>query len=490
VHPHLKRALGLYATTAIVIGSVVGSGIFSSPSQMSRDLPSAPLLLGVWALTGVLTLFGALTQCELTGQMPRTGGLYEYFREVYGEGLGFLYGWANLMIAGSGAIAAISFFFAQYSENFIQLPHFTRLLQMLGVSENTPWNIPFLGSIFPYQVLGRKLVASGLVVFLTVLNIRGVKLGGTLQSISTTAKMVAILAIVLVAFLAGSHVGSTANWGHATAAGSTLSGWSLVGAFVLAMSGAFWSYDGWGNVAYIAGEVREPQRTIPRAIITGTLTFIALYIIVNLAYLYILSVEGVANAPDDRVASQMIFTVVGAGGAGIIAALMMLSAFDTTNSTVLTNARVYYAMAHDGLFYRPSAQIHSKFQTPYVALLVQGAWSLVLLLTGSFDLITSMYVFVNWVLYDLMAIAVFVLRKRQPNFERPFSVPGYPWIPAIFVVFASTYVLITLVTDIQAYNAGTQPLIRSVTGLMLVLLGLPFYFYWRSKRKRKIQAVE
>src|SRR5437588_5277618 len=159
----LKRALGLYATTAIVIGSVVGSGIFSSPSQMARDLPSAPYLMGVWLLTGVLTLFGALTQCELVGQMPRTGGLYEYFREVYGEGIGFLYGWANFMIAGSGAIAAISFFFAMYMENFIALPHFTHTLASIGLKEDTPWNIPYLGAIFPYQFLGRKIVATGLV---------------------------------------------------------------------------------------------------------------------------------------------------------------------------------------------------------------------------------------------------------------------------------------------------------------------------------------
>jgi APA family basic amino acid/polyamine antiporter len=491
-NPSLKRALGLYATTALVIGSVVGSGIFSSPSQMARDLPSAPYLMGVWVLTGILTLFGAFTQCELVGQMPKTGGLYEYFREVYGEGLGFLYGWANFMIAGSGAIAAISFFFAQYFENFTALPHFTHALTLIGVSEQTPWNIPLLGAIFPYQFLGRKLVASFLVVFLTALNVRGVKLGGTVQSISTTAKMLAILAIVLVAFIAGSHVGSISNWtGDGVAAhhasNPLLSGWTLIGAVALAMSGAFWSYDGWGNAAYIAGEVREPQKTIPKAIILGTLTFIGLYLVVNLAYFYILSVEGVANAPGDRVASQMIFAVVGSGGAGIIAVIMMLSAFDTTNSSVLTNARVYYAMAKSGLFYRKSEEVHKKFQTPHIALILQGAWSIILLVTGSFDLIVSMYVFVNWVLYALMAVAVFILRKRKPNAERPFSVPGYPWVPAIFVLFASAYVIITLVTDIQAYQAGTQPLIRSVTGMALVLTGLPFYYYWRWKRRAETE---
>ena len=482
-NPPLKRALGLYATTALVIGSVVGSGIFSSPSQMARDLPSAPYLLGVWVLTGILTLFGAFTLCELTGQMPKTGGLYEYFREVYGEGMGFLYGWANFMIAGSGAIAAISFFFAQYLENFVELPHFTHALASMGLRESTPWNIPLLGAIFPYQFLGRKLVATLLVIFLTGLNIRGVKLGGTLQSISSTAKLFAILAIVLVAFIAGSHVGSTAHWSATSTVGSTISGWSLIGAVALAMSGAFWSYDGWGNVAYVAGEVREPSRTIPRAIILGSVIFIVLYIVVNLAYFYILSVEGVANAPGDRVASQMIYAVVGSGGAGIIAAVLMLSAFDTTNSTVLTNARVYYAMARNRLFYHKVAEVHSEYRTPHVALILQGAWSIVLLVSGSFDLITSMYVFVNWVLYALMGIAVFILRRRNPEKERPFKVPGYPYVPAIFVIFASAYVIITLVADIQAYQAGSQPIIKSLTGVALVMTGLPFYFYWRRNRK-------
>jgi len=453
---------------------------------MARDLPSAPYLLGVWLLTGILTLFGAFTQCELVALMPKTGGLYEYFREVYGEGVGFLYGWANFMIAGSGAIAAISFFFAQYFENFVALPHFTHTLAQLGLSETTPWNIPLLGAIFPYQFLGRKLFATLLVVFLTALNIRGVKLGGTLQSVSTTLKILAIIAIVIVAFMAGSHVGSASHWTAPIAVGSTISGWSLIGAIALAMSGAFWSYDGWGNVAYIAGEVREPSRTIPRSIILGSCVFIALYLVVNLAYFYILGVEGVANAPGDRVASQMIFAVVGSGGAGIIAAILMLSAFDTTNSSVLTNARVYYAMARNQLFYKKTGEVHPKYQTPHVALLLQGAWSIVLLLSGSFDLITSMYVFVNWVLYAMMGAAVFVLRKREPDRERPFRVPGYPYIPAIFVIFATAYVIITLITDIQAYQAGTQPLMKSVTGLVLVLTGLPFYFYWRWKRRAQV----
>ncbi len=474
--PQLKRALGLYATTAIVIGSVVGSGIFASPSQMARDLPHAGMLLGVWLITGILTLFGAFTQCELTGQMPKTGGLYEYFREIYGEKIGFLYGWANFTIAGSGAIAAIAFIFASYFQDFVTLPHLSDAL------EKTPLHIPLLGDIFPLADLGTKSVAACVVILLTWLNVRGVKVGATLQSFSTTAKILAILIIVVIAFAAGSHIGSTANWTHASAAGKALGGWGLIGAISLAMSGAFWSYDGWGNVAYIAGEVKEPSKTIPRAIVLGTLSFIMLYMLVNLAYFYILPVEAVGAAPNDRVASTMMTQVLGVGAGAFIAALIMLSTFDTTNSTILTNARVYFAMSAKGLFYPQAKRIHPKYQTPYVSLILQGGWSLVLLLTGSFGLITDMYVFVNWLLYVLMAIGVFILRKRNPGKERPFKVPGYPWVPAIFVVFASAYVIITLITDIQAYRAGTQPIIKSLAGLALVFAGLQFYFFFKTKK--------
>jgi len=481
--PHLKRALGLYATTSIVIGSVVGSGIFSSPSSMARDLPSAPWLLGGWLFTGLLTLCGALTQSELVGQIPRTGGLYEYFREIYGERMSFLYGWANFMIAGSGAIAAIAMFFAV--NLYVLLNSFGLTLPLPEVSKSlagTPVHLPFLGDIFPFQDLNYKIIGSLLVILLTYLNIRGVKLGATVQSISTTSKILAILIVVGIAFFAGSQIGSTVNWSSVTSVGSGLSGWSLINAITLAMAGAFWAYDGWGNCSYIAGEVKTPQKTIPRALILGTLTFVSLYIVVNLAYFYILSVEGVGGAPGDAVASTMVGRVLGGTGGALIALLIMLSTFDTTNSSVLTNARVYFAMAEHKIFYKKAAAVHPRFQTPHIALLLQGLWSLVLLNSGSFGLITSMYVFVNWLLYVMMGLGVFILRRRRPHAERPFKVPGYPIIPGIFVVFAFSYVVLTLIGDIKLYNEGKQDILQSVTGIVLVLTGLPFYYYWKNKR--------
>jgi APA family basic amino acid/polyamine antiporter len=482
--PHLKRALTLYPTTAIVIGSVVGSGIFVVPVSMAQVLGNAPLMLLVWVVTGIITLIGAMTQCELAAQMPRTGGLYEYFREIYGEKISFLYGWANFMIAGSGAIAAIAIIFAKYFGEFITLPH-------LGEAwEKIPWHLPLLGDIFPYANIGGKAVAGFIIVLLTYINIRGIKLGALLQSISTTSKVIALLLVTGVAFLAGTHIGSFANWTGVTDVGASLSGWTLIGAIGTAITGAFWAYDGWGNVAYIGGEVKEPAKTLPRAIILGTLIFISLYVIINLAYLYILPIGKLASVPDDRLASEMVTAVIGGTGGALVAGLIMLSTFDTTNSSVLTNARVYYAMAKDRVFSAGAGNVHPTFQTPYIALAIQGIWSLILLFSGSFGLILDMYVFVNWVLYVLMALGVFILRKREPHRDRPFKVPGYPIIPAIFVLFATLYVVVTLVKDINGYT-GTQPMIPSLTGLVLVLSGFPFYYFWKNKFKvERLEANE
>lgn len=473
----LKRALTLYPTTSIVVGSVVGSGIFVVPVSMAAGLGSASLMLLVWVATGILTLFGALTQCELVGQMPRTGGLYEYLREIYGDFVGFHYGWANFMIAGSGAIAAIALIFATYLGEFVTLP------VTFGSLADVAVTIPFLGSIYPFAHFTEKLIAGGLVAILTYINVRGVKVGATVQSLTTTSKVLALIGVCFVAFVIGSNVGSVSHFTSMTTKGVGLSSWTLVGAIATAITKAFWAYDGWGNVAYIGGEVKEPERTLPRAIILGTMIFTGLYLLLNLAYLYILSVGDIAIVPNERVASAVVTAVLGAGGGAVIAALIMLSTFDTTNSTILTNARVYFAMAKDKLFVPRASVVHERYQTPSVALWLQGGWALCLLFSGSFDLLLDMYIFVNWALYVLMALGVFVLRVREPNRDRSFKVPGYPYVPAIFVLFATSYLVVTLIKDVAAFNAGEQPIISSVAGVLLVLTGVPFYYYWKNKQK-------
>jgi APA family basic amino acid/polyamine antiporter len=380
------------------------------------------------------------------------------------------------MIAGSGAIAAISIVFAIYLGEFVDLPRLSPDL------EAVPIHLPMLGDIFPLANMGGKLVAVCIISLLTYVNIRGVRVGATLQKISTSTKVLAILCVVGIAFIAGSSIGSTANWSSVTTGGAGLTGTTLLTAIAFTVTSAFWAYDGWGNVTNLGGEVKNPQRTIPRAVILGTLTFISVYLLMNLAYFYILPVDVVANAPGDRVASLMVSTVIGGAGGVLVAALIMLSTFDTTNSSILSNARVYYAMANHGVFTPKAAAVHPKYHTPHVALLLQGIWAVTLVLTGSFGLLLDMYIFVNWLLYVFMALGVFILRKRNPNAERPFRTPGYPLVPLVFILFATTYVVVTLVTDIQAYNAGERPILQSVTGLVLVLAGLPFYYFWKYKR--------
>jgi basic amino acid/polyamine antiporter, APA family len=474
--PHLTRALGLYATTAIVIGSVVGSGIFSSPSGMAKIVESAPLLLFVWVLGGLFTAFGAMTQCELVAQMPRTGGLFIYLKEIYGEQVGFLYGWANLMIAGSGAIAGISSIFATYLGEFVTLPHLSESWEKVGM------NIPVLGTLYPFADIGLKLVGAVVIVVLTTMNIRGVKLSGAFQSVTTSSKILAILLIALIALLFGSDVGSTSNWFGSSGHAASQDMLSLIGIIALALSGAFWAYDGWGNVSYLAGEVKEPSRTIPKAIMLGSFVFISLYLIVNLAYLYILPVDKMAAA-GDRLAAAMATEVLGGVGGGLIASLIMLSTFDATNSTILTNARCYFAMAKENLFWKKTGAVHPRFHTPHVALLIQGAWALVLLFSGSFWIIIDMYVFVNWIVYILMGIGVFIMRRRHPDRQRSFNVPGYPWIPGLFVIFAITFVIMTLTTDIKRFNAGEQEFLNSVMGLLMAFSGLPLYYLWKYQNR-------
>jgi APA family basic amino acid/polyamine antiporter len=443
---------------------------------MARHLGSAPVLLMVWVVGGFFTLLGALTQCELVGQMPGTGGLYTYLREIYGETVGYFYGWANLTVGNTGSIAAIAYIFAAYLGEFVHLPHLPIAYEKIA------FVIPYLGSLYPLQDFGVKAVAGTLICALTYLNIRGVKLGTLVQTISLSAKVIALVLVIAVALIFGHFSGaSTSNWFETNPV--HVSHWTWLAGVTAALSGAFWSYDGWGTVAYIGGEVKQPEKNLPRAIILGSICFIALYLLMNLAYLYILPIHELGAAGDDRVASVMISRVMGHTGGVLVALLVLLSTFDTVNSSILTCGRVFYAMAVEGLFLKSVGEVHPKYGTPSRALLHQCAWCLILLFSGSFDLVTSMYVFVSWLLYLLMGIGVFILRIREPHRVRPFRVPGYPWVPLIFVLFTFSFLGLTLVGDISAYVNHEAPVINSVMGLVFVLSGAPLYFYLLSQRK-------
>jgi basic amino acid/polyamine antiporter, APA family len=460
--PSLAQRLGLYTATMIVIGSMVGSGIFKKPATMAGQLGSPLLLVLVWILAGTVTLFGALSNSEIAGMITAVGGQYVFFRRIYNHFVGYLYGWAIFAVIQTGSIASISYVCAEYCGYFFRLPTLSPEWEKVSV------NLLGVIEITPFASLGTKVLTAGIILSLTAVNATGVVLGGLVQNIFTTFKMVAIAGVVLLSFVVGG--GSFGNFAApAATAASSLGTFGLIGAIGLATSGAFWAYDGWNNITYIAGEVREPSRNIPRALFIGTAAVMAIYVLVNLAYIYVLPLPEMAGSK--LVAAEVMTRALGPLGGSLISALVILSTFGTANGTILASARVGYAMAGDGLFFRSLGQVHPRFQTPARSLLAQGIWASLLVFSGTFDQLTDMLIFVSWIFYFLGALGVFVLRRREPATARPYHVWGYPVVPAVFCLFAAAYVVVTLVESFR----------NSVFGLVLVVVGVPFYFYWSRR---------
>jgi APA family basic amino acid/polyamine antiporter len=484
----LIPTLGLFTTVAIVAGSVIGSGIFRKPSLMAAQLGQPELLLLVWVLAGVLTLFGALTNAEVAGIISATGGQYVFFQKMYGNFVAFMYGWAALVVIQSGSIASVVYVFAEYSQYFVALPRYSP-----AVEHSVVLHLPFIGDILPLHDIGVKSVAVAVIWLLTAVNYVGVRFGGLVQGTFTTLKLAAILLLMGAAFVFAG--GSTAHFtSHFTATSTSAtptalplaSDANIVLLLVAALAGAFWTYDGWNNITYVAGEVKNPSHTIPRALMLAMGIVISVYVGINLAYLYVLPVPQMAGSK--LVAADVATLVMGSGGGAFVAAAVMISTFGTSNGTILVCARVYYAMAKDKLFFPAVGTIHPRFHTPNVALLLQAVWASVLVLSGTFDMLTNMLIFIIWIFYALGAFGVFILRRTMPDEQlatpRPYKVWGYPVVPAVFVLFATCYVLITLYNDVTAYMAGRSALINSVLGLALVFSGVPLYLYFRSRSAR------
>lgn len=442
------------------------------PALMASQLGSPQLLLLVWIGAGLLTLIGALTNAEIASMITATGGQYIFFQKIYGNFVAYIYGWAIFSVIQTGSIASIAYIFSTYMEYFTQLPRLAP-----EVEKSVVLYLPFIGSIFPLQNLGVKVLTMVLICSMTYINYLGVRFGGLIAGVLTTMKVVAMALLILASFVFGT--GSAANF--VTSAPNAPHGMNIIFLVVMATAGAFWTYDGWNNITYIAGEVKEPSRTIPRGLLLGMLIVIGVYVSINLAYLYILPVETMAKSK--LVASDVATAIFGSSGGAIIAACVILSTFGTTNGTILASARVYFAMAREKMFFTSIGNVHPRFHTPANALFLQAFWSCVLVLSGTFDMLTDMLIFVTWIFYALGAYGVFVLRKKMPDTPRPYKVWGYPFVPAIFVLFAAAYVVITLYNDVSAYMNNTSPLINSVFGLFLVATGLPFYYYFQRKKQ-------
>lgn len=483
VRPSLLPTLGLFSTVMLVIGGVIGSGIFRKPGVMAAQLGSPELLLLVWVLAGVITLFGALTNAEIAGMIPETGGQYVYFERMYGPFFAFLYGWALFAIMQCGSIAAVAYLFAEYAGRLMHLPEVT------GAAATWSFHLPFIGDVAPLAEIGTKGLAAALIVVLTAVNYLGVKFGGIVQNIFTIAKLAAMALLVAGAFLPGTG-GSMANFTTPSAT-VHLSGFPLFLAIVAALGGAFWAYDGWNKITYIAGEVKEPQRNIPRALLWGMLAVTGIYVLINVAYLHVLPVDELAKSQKFFVfdVAERIFS----GGGHWVAALVMVSTFGTTSAIILATARVYFSMARMNVFPRMLGNVHPRFHTPAASLVVQGVWSVLLLFSGTFDMLTDTLIFVSWIFYAAGAYGVFVMRRKMPDALRPYKVPGYPFGPWAFIVFSVIYLGFTIYNDVIAYRAavvaGQPALINSAFGTVLVLVGTPIYFFYRGKRKTETGAV-
>ncbi len=467
----LTRTFGLWSSVSIVVGGIIGSAIFMKPALMASQLGSPLLLLGIWVIGGLITLSGALTNAEVAAMIPETGGQYIFFQKMYGDFIAFLYGWAAFAVFNTAGVASIAYVFAIYAEYFYTLPRFSKETEQL-----IHLYLPGVGTIFPLENFGVKSLTIVLITFLTWVNYRSVKSGGRIQVIFTALKVAAMafLVIGLMAFGKGS-------WSNVTTASSVIhfSGWPLIIAIVAATSGAFWGYDGWNNITFIAGEIKDPQRNIPKSLFIGLIITILVYGLIVLSYTYVLPIDTIAGS--SFVASDAATQAFGFAGGGLIAALVMLSTFGTTNGNILATARVSFAMAQEKRFFSWIGEVHPKFNCPGNALVLHGFWTSLLVLSGSFDMLTDMLVFVSWLFYGLSAFGVFILRKKMPDAERPYKVWGYPFLPAGFVLFSAFFLIITLYNDIQNYVDGKTALINSLFGLLLTLLGVPLYFYFKRR---------
>lgn len=456
----LLRNLGLLSTIMIVAGSMIGSGIFRKPSSMAQQLHSPELMIIIWIAAGLITLIGAAINAEIAGIITDTGGQFIYFKKMYGDFVAYLYGWSVLSVIQTGSQAAIAYVFAEYIGYFIKYPQLPYSVQKIALY------MPLVGDIYPFADFGTKAVAIICTLFLTGVNYFGVIFGGVVQNVVTIIKILSILLLTVLLLFLGD--GNTSNFTKDMISGN--SNLNLFSGIGLALAGAFWAYDGWNNVTFIAGEVKNPKRDVGLGLLFGTLIVIIVYVLLNIAFLYVLPINEIALSPlIGATAAEKIFGHI---GGEIISIAVIVSTFGALNGSILATARVQYAMSEKKLFFKSLAKIHPRYKTPHVSLIVLGIWSSVLVLSGSFDMITDYVIFAAWMFYMLGAFGVFVLRKKMKDTDRTYKVWGYPYTPALFVLFSFVFL-------INSFIANTQ---NAMMGLVLICSGLPLYFYWKYKK--------
>ena len=460
------RVISRIDATALVVGSMIGSGIFIVSAQILRDVHATGLLLVVWALAGIVTLMGALTYGELAAMFPGAGGQYVYLRESISPLFGYLYGWTLFVVIQTGTIAAVAVAFARFTA--VLFPALSPDV-FLGGTINFPQPIgPITVGLSPQRVLA---VAS--IAVLTWINVRGVRTAAFIQTSLTAIKTAALAGLIVLGLAVGRNPAAIAeNFGGAfwPAGGFTAAVLPVIGA---AMVGSLFSMDAWNNVGFAGSELKDPKRDLPFAMGVGVLTVTILYLLANVAYLNVLPAEAIAHAPQDRVATAALQAILGDAGLYIMAVAIMISTFGCNNGLILSGARVYYAMARDDLFFTSAGTLHPKYKTPVVALVVQAVWTSVLCLSGTYGQLLEFVIFAALVFYMLTAAGLFALRIKRPEAERPVRVPGYPLLPALYLLLTALIAIAMLVMK-TTYSG---------LGLACVLLGVPVYFLWRAATK-------
>ena len=459
-----KRSLSLLDGILLVVGSMIGSGIFIVSTDIVQHLGSEAWLLVVWLLSGFITLAAALSYGELSGMYPKAGGQYVYLREAYGSLFGFLYGWSFFAVIQTGTIAAVGVAFAKFAAYLWPSLGEQHILLQIGV----------------FSIKASQLVAIGLILLLTFINAQGVNGSKWIQSIFTFAKIAAIVLLVVCGLCAGHSVWHM-NWHNMWTAFSIadttsqishelLQGKALVFALGAAMVGALFSSDAWNNVTFIAAEIKKPERNIGLSLLIGTVLVTILYLSMNIMYLNVLSIQEIAHAPDQRLALAAAMKIFGSAGTTIIAVMIMISTFGCNNGLILSGARVYYTMAQDGMFLKAAQQLNKK-GVPAKALWMQAIWASLLCLSGKYGDLLDFIIFTVLLFYILTIAGIFILRKKQPQLERPYKALGYPFIPFIYLLLASSICIILLITK-TTFAGG---------GLLIVLIGLPIYYIIQKK---------
>ena len=500
--PRLQQSLGLFSSTALVIGSMIGSGIFIVDADIARGTNSPALYLGAWVVTAILTMTAALSYGELAAMMPKAGGQYVYLRESLGPLWGFLYGWTLFLVIQTGTIAAVCVAFGKFLGVFFPVISTTYWLWHIAHVPALKLGPMVLGNM-EIGVSTANLTGILIVVFLAVVNIFGVKLGALIQNVFTTAKALSLAGLILLTFTAGRTPAAwEANFGAGWSEFWKNAGWSslhpvqvgiggpivLVNLLVIlavVQVGSLFSADAWNNITFTAGEVKNPKRNIPLSLILGTGFVLTVYFLVSLGYLLVLPMHGdpngatvwargIQHATEDRVATAVLEVIFQPGGPYVMAAAILISTFGCANGMTLAGARVYYAMSQDGLFFASVGKLHPRYKTPVAGLLVQAAWTIVLCISGSYSQLLDYIIFAVLVFYILTIAGLFVLRFKRPDAPRPYKALGYPVLPALYIAMAA-WICIVLLRYKPQY---TWP------GLALVLLGIPVYLFWSAHSKK------